>query len=683
MHMQQDMQKNIQYLKGVGEKRAQLFSKLGVDSVGALLCFYPRAYEDWSKVYPIDEAPTGENCCVKARVVGEVSEHIIRKGLIIFKAAATDEKSVMEITIFNNKYAAQKLKSGEEFLFFGKVETKAYKFEMSSPDIEPAASGAHIRPIYRQTAGLSSRTIGTCVKNALAMLGDDVFDPLPDSLRKKYKLCHSRFALENIHFPQSCKALETAKRRLIFEELLTLQLGLMLLKAGNKKTTPVKLSKFDIENFYSLLPFVLTNAQKTAVIESLSDMFSGKPMCRLIQGDVGSGKTVVAAALIYAVVKSGFQAALMAPTEILAQQHFESLHSLMEKCGISVSLLTGSTPAAEKKKIKSTLSGGELDFVIGTHALLQNDVEFKNLGLVVTDEQHRFGVSQRSALASKGSSPHVLVMSATPIPRTLALIIYGDLDVSTLNELPPGRHPIETYCVGSDKHARVYNYLKKHLNAGKQGYIVCPLVEDSEKSSLTSAQKYAEKLSKGPFKGYKVGLIHGRMNAEEKENVMRSFAAGDIQLLVATTVIEVGINVPNAVIIVIENAEQFGLSQLHQLRGRVGRGNDKSTCILISDAQNEEAQCRLRVMCQTNDGFKIANEDLKLRGPGDFFGQRQHGLPDLKIADMMTDVGVLTETQSAAKKILKADPLLKSEENSGLHRAIAELFKTVGKNGLN
>lgn len=680
--MQNQTHTDIRYLKGVGEKRAGLFHRLGVDSIDALLHFYPRAYEDWSKVVSIASAPFGEPCCIKAIVSRMPSKHLIRKGLTLYKAEVTDSVSLMQITFFNNPYAAEKLKEGEEYLFFGRVGGQLGRREMASPLVEPAQTGERIRPIYAQTQGLSSRVIESCVAHALALRKDELNDPLPDTLRQEYSLCHLRFAMENIHFPADEEALLRARGRLVFEELLTLQLGLLRLKARTRTETALQAVQDYSEAFFALLPFSPTGAQRRAISECLQDMRSATPMSRLLQGDVGSGKTAVAAALIHTAAKNGLQCAMMAPTGILAEQHYHTLEGFLGPAGIHCALLTGATRTAEKKEMKALLTSGEIDLVVGTHALLQKDVVFRRLGLVITDEQHRFGVGQRAALADKGGNPHLLVMSATPIPRTLALMIYGDLDISILDELPPGRQKIKTYAVGSRLHQRVYAYIRKHLDQGLQAYIVCPLVEEGE-TELTAAQEYAQKLQNGPFRGYRLGLLHGRMKPKEKEDTMRRFAANDIQLLVSTTVVEVGVDVPNAVVIVIENAERFGLSQLHQLRGRVGRGRHPSSCILISDAENGQAKQRLQTMCETTDGFQIADADLKMRGPGDFFGARQHGLPALKIANMVTDMEALKQAQEAARGILQADPGLAKAENAGLRQAVERLFQTVGETGLN
>lgn len=674
---------DIQYLKGVGEARAKLFRRLGVADVGSLLRLYPRTYEDWSRVTAISDATPGEQCCIKATVCAPVTHALIRKGMTVYKTQATDGECVMKITIFNNRFSAEKLKEGEDYLFFGKLQQNGYAREMLNPQIERATTGERIRPIYPQTQSLSSRMIEGCVRRALDSVEALPDDILSEAVRNRYALCSYAYALENIHFPKTEQAMLTARRRLSFEELYVLQTGMMLMRGRSRKQTGYRIQHDYSDEFFSLLPFSPTLAQQRAIREAVEDMKKPTPMSRLLQGDVGSGKTAVAAAVAYTCAKNSFQCAIMAPTEILAAQHYRTFCKLLEGTDLNIELLVGSTPAKEKKRIKQSLASGETDLVIGTHALIQKDVEFSTLGLIVTDEQHRFGVAQRSALGSKGINPHTLVMSATPIPRTLALIIYGDLDISILDELPAGRQKIETFAIDGSIRQRAYGYVRKHLDEGRQGYIVCPLVEDSEASELSAAREVADRIAKEDFKGYTVGLLHGKMKAADKDKVMRDFADGRIQLLVSTTVVEVGVDVPNSVIMVIENAERFGLSQLHQLRGRVGRGEHKSTCILISDAKGKTAQHRLKTMCKTTNGFEIADEDLKLRGPGDFFGARQHGLPEMKIADLSNDMELLRQAQRAAQETLSDDPTLRKEKNAPLKQAVLELYEAVGPQGMN
>lgn len=675
---------DIKYLKGVGERRAAMLSRLGVSDVNALVRLYPRVYEDWSRIKSITEAQIGEICCIKGIVGSPVRKNLIRKGLTLYKTEITDGSGIMGITIFNSRFAAEKLTEGDEFLFFGRVSGNLYRKEMNSPEIEPAEGADRIRPIYPQTHGLNSKMIEKLVRTALTECRDELVDPIPLWLREKYCLMNLPDSLWNIHFPKSPDYLEEARRRLIFEELLILQLGLEKMRSQTQKNAGAIIERDFSEEYFSHLHFSPTGAQRRAVKEAMRDMMSGRQMNRLLQGDVGSGKTAVAAALVYSAAKNSMQSALMAPTEVLAEQHYKTFLKLFEGCSINVELLTGSDTAAQKRRKKEALKAGEIDLLIGTHAIIQSDVEFKSLALVITDEQHRFGVEQRNALGEKGKNPHLYVMSATPIPRTLALIIYGELDISILDELPPGRQKIETYAVTSELRQRAYNYVKKHLDAGRQGYIICPLVDEGESDTeLASAVKYADELQRGDFRGYTVGLMHGKMRSVDKKKVMESFSNGETQLLVSTTVIEVGVDVPNAVIMVIENAERFGLSQLHQLRGRIGRGQYKSTCILITDAKNDTAQRRMKVMETTTDGFKIADEDLKLRGPGEFFGSRQHGLPEMKIADMLEDRSTLEETQRAAKEIVARDPELSSPESAALKNEIQRLFDAVGSAGMN
>lgn len=668
---------NIRYLKGVGEKRAGLFGKLGIDTVGALLRFYPRSYEDWSIITPIAKARGLGNVCIKATVVSDVKENYIRKNMVLYKFSVKDQSSFMNVTIFNNKYDAAKIHIGEEYLFYGKLSTDSFRFEMSSPQIRPVGFEI-IRPIYPTTAGLSSSAIEKAVKTALTAVNADEF--LPNEIIKNNGLCDRGFALKNIHFPESSAALEAAKKRLVFEELFMLQSSLLFIKNVNRGKTSSVMKDDHSAEFFSLLPYSLTTAQKRCISDAVYDMARSVPMNRLIQGDVGSGKTAVAAACCFNAFKNGYQSAVMAPTEILAEQHFKTFTRLFDQTGITVSLLTGSTPKRQKDLVKQSLESGQTHIVIGTHALLSDNVYFKKLGLVITDEQHRFGVEQRAALSEKGKAAHTLVMSATPIPRTLALIIHGDLDISIIDEYPKGRQAVETYAVGSDLRNRVFSYIKKHINEGRQGYIICPLVEEGENTEgLISAEQYYERLKENEFKGYRLGLLHGKMKPKEKDAVMRSFAAGDIDLLISTTVVEVGIDVPNAAIMVIENAERFGLSQLHQLRGRIGRGGYNSTCILISDLKSAKEN-RLKIMCQTTDGFTIADKDLQLRGPGDFLGNRQHGLPELHIADLSSDLSVLRSAGLQAQKLIAADPLLKNPENAAFKSAIDRMLYKMKNN---
>ena len=646
---------DIRYLKGVGEKTARLYNKLGIFTVDDLIRHYPRKYLDYGNTVFVKDAPPDTPVFIKATMITPVKESMIRKGLTLYKCNFSDGETVIRVTIFNNKYLAKALRTFDDYILYGKVEKTFTSASMSSPQIE-RVDKAEVHPVYPTTEKLSVKAISNSVRNALALVGK-IPETLSDDILKKYDLVSLDFATRQIHFPSDEKNIEPARHRLIFDELLTLQLGLLKLKEKDVKGNSCKIKKDFTNEFYSLLPFTPTGAQQRAVADCIEDMQSDRMMNRLIQGDVGSGKTAVAGAVIYTVIKNGAQAALMAPTEILATQHFESFKKLFASTDVRVALLTGSVKAGEKKEIKRALCNGEIDLIVGTHALIQNDVEFENLGLVCTDEQHRFGVQQRANLAMKGENPHLMVMSATPIPRTLGLIIYGDLDISLLDELPPGRQEIRTDVVTSAYHKRIYKFIRDAVDRGEQAYIVCSLVDEGE-SDLISAKEYADNLAKNEFVGYSVGLLHGKMKPAEKDKVMQSFADGETQILVSTTVVEVGVDVPNATVMLIENADRFGLSQLHQLRGRVGRGKNKSYCILVSDNKSDSSRERLQVMKHTSNGFDIADYDLKSRGPGDFFGKRQHGLPDLKIADMLEDTETLRQCRECALKMLESDPRL-------------------------
>lgn len=668
---------HIQYLKGVGPARAKLFSKLGIDTVGALLRFFPRTYENWKDTVSILEAAPDKQVCIKAIVAQPPEEHRTAGGRLLTKTTATDGTWVMTLTFFNNRYVKNQLEEGQEYLFFGKIQDSIYGGrEMLSPRFVKAEGGTGLHPVYHQTESLNAKAIAKCVRTALDTFPDLLQETLPEAILKQYRLPGLREAVEKIHFPQSDEDINTARRRLIYEELLVLQLGLLRIRSDKTQSTAPAFAQDFTKEFISILPFTPTGAQARAIAECAADLTKNKPMNRLLQGDVGAGKTAVAAALVYSAAKNGYQASVMAPTEVLAEQHANTFAKFFKDTGIRCALLTGTVTAAQKRQIKAALEAGEIDLLIGTHAILQSDVRFHNLGLVITDEQHRFGVEQRAALRSKGTSPHTLVMSATPIPRTVALVIYGDLDISILDELPKGRKPILTYAVDTSYRARLYAFIKKHIDAGGQGYIVCPLVEEGE-TERVSAQALFEQLSKKEFKNYRVGLLHGKVKPKEKEDIMRRFASGEIQLLICTVVVEVGIDVPNASVMLIENAECFGLSQLHQLRGRIGRGERQSHCVLVSDAKNDVALRRFQILCDSNDGFRIADEDLQLRGPGDFFGARQHGLPSLKIADLTTDSRILHTAQSDARRILEEDPELTKEENQGLKAAVGALFADI------
>lgn len=642
----------VSTLKGVAQKRAECYEKLGIKTIEDLICHFPRDYVDFSKNTRAAEAPLGEIAVIRAKIKKKLSPSFVRKGMTVYKAVANDGSDDISLIFYNNPYVLDRLFIGREYLLCGKVQGNFTRFEINTPSILDADSPTLFQPVYSLTKGLTNAMIITNVRSAL-----DNSDPspefLPEEIRFKYVLCEHSYALANIHFPADEYALELAKKRLAFDELFVLSLGMMLLKRRNRGTSGCKMKKLPLDSFFAALPFEPTNAQKKAISEITADMTGKYPMNRLLQGDVGSGKTAVAAAACCFAHLNGFQSALMAPTEILAQQHFATLTSFLEPLGITVALLTGSMTAKQKKNVKEQLESGAISVIVGTHALISDSTGFSKLGLVIADEQHRFGVNQRARLVEKGKSPHRLVMSATPIPRTLGLIIYGDLDISVLNELPKGRQKIETFAINGKLRSRALDFVKKELDAGHQAYIVCPAIEESD-MDVVSAVKYAKSLENGAFCDYRTGLLHGKMPADEKENVMKRFKNGEIDLLVSTTVIEVGVDVPNATVMMIENSDRFGLSQLHQLRGRVGRGTAQSYCILLTDSPTDEVKARLKIMSSTSDGFKIAEEDMNIRGCGDFFGERQHGLPPLKIAFL--DSRTLADTQNAANEIIEKSP---------------------------
>ncbi|MGI5893980.1 MAG: ATP-dependent DNA helicase RecG [Candidatus Merdivicinus sp.] len=668
-------------LKNVGAKRAALYDKLGIHTILDLLRYYPRSYVDYTAPVMAADAPDGETCVIRAAVTRRMQPAPIRKGLVIYKVIANDGISNIQITIFNNEYAYYGMKAGEEYAFCGKFSVSGGHYQLALSSFVPAAEADTMRPVYNLTEGLSNGMISNNMREAVDRCAEQLTDPMPLSILREEKLCQLRYAIENIHFPKGKEAYEIARYRLVYEEFFTLSLALIRLRGREKVSTAIQLADTDLTDFYTSLPFTLTNAQQRAIREILADMQKSCPMNRLLQGDVGSGKTMVAAAAVFSAAKNGFQSAIMAPTEILAEQHFLTFSRVLEPLGIHVCLLTGSLSPKQKEILKEDLANGVYQAAVGTHALVQDSTKFRNLGLVITDEQHRFGVEQRRRLAGKGDSPHCLVMSATPIPRTLALIVYGDLDISILDELPKGRQPIDTLVIHSDKRERALHFIREHIEAGEQAYIVCPLVEDSEESDLLAASQYRDQIARD-FEGIPVGLLHGRMKPAEKEEVMTAFQKNEISLLVATTVVEVGVDVPNATVMMVENAERFGLAQLHQLRGRVGRGSKKSYCILVSDHDGEENRRRLKVMKSTSDGFVIAREDLKLRGSGDFFGSRQHGMPALAIADLFEDADLFQSAQNAAHNLLREDPELCRPENSAMGVIIDQLF-AQNKDGWN
>ena len=669
----------VRYLKGVGPKTAERFEKLGILTLSDLLCHYPRRYLDFSKPYSIAEAPSDTECVVKAEVFAKPGGRILPGGRRMERITAGDDVSSLEVTWFNNPYAVQKLELGQEYYFQGIVTGGMLRRQMVNPQVRTDAQVASspFEAVYPQTEGLTSSAIAKCVRQLLPHV-ELLPDPLPPGMLKKYRLLPKADAVRAIHCPASEEEAFAARRRLIYEELLVLQLGIGRMKNHGAASTGAPMQKADASPFWDALPFSPTGAQRRAVEEILTDMAGETSMNRLLQGDVGSGKTLVAAAAIWACIRAGYQAALLAPTEILASQHAENLNRLLAPFGMRVALLTGGMKAAPRRTTLAAIRDDEADLIVGTHAILSEGVDFARLGLAVVDEQHRFGVRQRGLLAEKAANPHLLVMSATPIPRTLGLLMYGDLDISILDELPPGRKPVKTRCITGKKRADLYGFLDREIGAGRQVYIVCPAIEDAGGSGLNAVKSYYEDIAKALLPDRRVGLMHGRLKPKEKAEVMEDFKAGRLDALVSTTVIELGVDVPNATVMVIENAERYGLSALHQLRGRVGRGAAESWCFLVSDNASESVQKRLRFLCSTSDGFAVAQYDLETRGPGDFFGSRQHGLPTLQVADLMNDTRTLHAAQSEAAALLAADPLLERPEHALLAHQVEQMFDQAG-----
>ncbi|MGN0633491.1 MAG: ATP-dependent DNA helicase RecG [Oscillospiraceae bacterium] len=674
--MNQKLERSVTYVKGVGPKRAGIFARVGVTNVYDLLQYCPRDYVDLSRQTQIKDAVGEQPFALLGRIVKKLPPAHIRKGMTVCRAVFTDDTDDLTVVLYNQEYLFSSLKEGEYYILYGKVTGNMVRKEINAPMIFPANSPDLILPIYPLTEGLTNNIIRKAVKSALELVSGEVTDIMPDMVREECQLCTLLYAWENIHFPKSIYSAHEARRRLIFDELLIHSLAIAYRRVNDNDRSEHIMKPVDMGEFEAALPFSLTAAQKRTINECVGGMCGGRRMNRLIQGDVGSGKTAAAAGAAWFAYKNGFQSCIMAPTEILAAQHYKTFKNLLEPLGVKVALLTGSLTPKNKKLLQEQIACGEYDVVAGTHALFSENTRFKNLALVITDEQHRFGVEQRAALSAKGNNPHRIVMSATPIPRTLALILYGDLEITVIDELPGGRKPITTYAVTGKKREGAFGFVKKLLDNGRQGYIVCPMIEESD-SDLIDVKGYSERLAKGAFSGYRVGLLHGKMSAAEKDEVMERFKSGDTDVLVATTVVEVGVDVPNAAFIIIENADRFGLSQLHQLRGRVGRGGFESFCILISDNTSPECIKRMKTISSTSDGFKIAEEDLKLRGPGDFFGTNQHGLPAFKLADLTRDVNLLRSAQQMSKEIIDRDPRLERKE----HRVMLELVNRLIEKG--
>lgn len=669
----------VRYLKGVGPKTAQRFEKLGILTLADLLCHYPRRYVDFTQPYSIAQAPAETECVVKAEVYAKLGGRMLPGGRQMERLTAGDGVSTLEVTWFNNPYAIKKLEIGQEYFFQGLLTGGMLRRQMVNPQVRTAAqiTAAPLEAVYPQTEGLSSTVIARCIQQLLPH-AELLADPLPAEMRRKYRLPDKADAVRAIHCPASPEQAAAARRRLIYEELLVLQLGIGCLKSRGAADTGAPMRLIDPAPFWESLPFAPTGAQRRAVTEILADMSGQHAMNRLLQGDVGSGKTLVAAAAIWACIRSGYQAALLAPTEILATQHAESLNRMLAPFGMRVALLTGGMKAAARRTTLAAIRDDQADCVVGTHAILGGGVEFARLGLAVIDEQHRFGVRQRGMLAEKAVNPHLLVMSATPIPRTLGLLIYGDLDISLLDELPPGRTPVKTRAITGKKREDLYHFLDTEIGRGRQVYLVCPAIEDSPDAALKAVKGYYEQVAKPLLPNRRVGLMHGKLKPKEKAAVMQDFKEGKLDALVSTTVIEVGVDVPNASVMVIENAERYGLSALHQLRGRVGRGAAESWCFLVSDHEGEAVRQRLHFLCTTTDGFAVAQYDLENRGPGDFFGSRQHGLPSLQIADLMNDTRTLHAAQAEAADILAQDPQLTAPDHALLRTQVQQMFDKAG-----
>lgn len=675
------LRESIQYVKGIGPKKAYLLKRLGIETIEDMLWHFPRDYDNRANVKNIKQLKAGEKATIYGFVSGEARTSNPRKNLSIIKFTIKDHSGAIEAVFFNKLYLKKVLLHGQRVMINGEIKRGIAGLEITNPIVEKDVVDTEddfqgIMPIYPSTEGLSQKEICTIQKKLFGILQNKIKEYLPESIRKKHRLCDIEFALRNIHLPNSVQELKIARYRLIFEELFILQLGLLKAKRGaidDKRGIPLRQNK-GLEEFVEKLPFKLTSAQEKVVSEILEDLDKDTPMNRLVQGDVGSGKTIVAIIALLKCVVNGYQGAFMAPTEILAGQHYSSMKELLEPLGVNIALLVGSLTSKQKNKVLKEIETGDVDIVIGTHALIQEGVNFANLSFVITDEQHRFGVRQRAILSSKGINPHVLVMTATPIPRTLALILYGDLDISIIDQLPPGRKTIKTFSRSSKDRQKIYDFVKKQLNDGRQAYVVCPLVEESEVIDAQSATQIAQELTEDLLRGYKIGLLHGKMLPKEKEQIMSSFKQGDIQVLVSTTVIEVGVDVPNSTVMVVENAERFGLAQLHQLRGRVGRGSFQSYCILVNNSKSEISIERMKIMEKSTDGFVISEKDLQLRGPGEFFGTRQHGLPELKIANLFRHMSILKIVQGEIEELIKSDNDLSLKEYPMLEKKLDEKF---------
>ena len=678
------LEEKITALKGIGQNTAKKLEKLGISTVRDMLYHFPFRNEDRSEIRKIAEVTDGESVCIRATVFSEPSVRRVRKNLAIYTLILRDDSGFINAVWYNNKYIMKNFSVGKTYTFFGQIKVSYGKKEIMTPVYETEEKNlatGRIVPVYNLTAGLSQKTMQQTAKRCLDVALSEIPETLPAHIREENELCEIKYALSNIHFPENAHAFSVSRRRLVFEEFFLLNMGMRLLSGRRQSLSGTEFRDTDISPFLENLPYKFTNAQSRVISEICDDLKRKTPMNRLVQGDVGSGKTAVGAASLYLTYKNGHQGAMMAPTEILARQHFESLKNMLPD--VPICLLTGSTRAKARREIIEKLKSGEIKIAVGTHALFSEDVEFSDLALVITDEQHRFGVKQRAALAGKSAfSPHILVMTATPIPRTLALILYSDLDISVIDELPPGRQQVKTYVVGEDMRQRIYAFIEKNIKLGNQAYIVCPMVEESDEMELKSVVEFAERLKTEVFPEIPIAFIHGKMKNSEKDEIMSAFLSGETKILVSTTVIEVGVNVPNATLMVVENAERFGLAQLHQLRGRVGRGSDQSYCVLFTESESSETKERMNIMARTTDGFEIARKDLELRGPGEIFGTRQHGLPEMKIGDISNDSDILNLASKAADSVLKADPHLKAEQHILIRKSLRDMFTSKGAEGM-
>lgn len=678
-----ELKDTVEVVKNIGEARCKQLNKMGIETVNDLIEYFPRDYEDKSHFVSVSEVVKGEVNTFKAKVTFPPEAHRA-KGMIIVRARLSDATGSIDGVWFNQPYIKNSLELGKEYVFSGKVTEKYNRIQVESPEFEfynpNSLNIGRIVPVYTLPNRLSQKVIRTIIRDALKEVNEEIYEFLPSNIVKAMDLCSRIYAIKNIHFPENNNAFFKARYRLVAEELLLLQMRLLQLKGDvGQKISNIKINSYDISKMKNQLKFSLTNGQQKVLSEIFDDFSGGYVMNRLVQGDVGCGKTAVAMIAAYVLINNGYQAVIMAPTDVLANQHFESFKGVFEPLGIKCQLLTSGLRKKEKDIAYENIENGTANMIIGTHALIQDKVVYNKLGLVITDEQHRFGVRQREKLAQKGDEPHVLVMTATPIPRTLALILYGDLDISTINELPPGRQKVDTFAVDHSYDTRLYAFIEKEVGKGRQCYVICPMIEENEKMDLRSVLKFTEELQNDRLKNLRVECIYGKMKNNEKQDIMDRFSKGEIDVLVSTTVIEVGVNVPNATLMIIENAERFGLSALHQLRGRVGRGGEKSYCVLVSDSKTKVAKERLSIMCKSNDGFVISEKDLHLRGPGDFFGTRQHGLPEMKIANLYKDINILKSVQASAIDLYKSDENLEKKENLLLKKRIEELYSEKNK----